>query len=209
MQRARVDVRPWRTTAAHGRAAGALTNRHAPPLPHRGHHEAGDYGEALLTLLEAGQALDGPLAGAAAAPALRGALQRHYLETLQRLDGALRRCCGAFSAEAYSKARARRGCLRDGRRCCPLPGGCLAPHLASDRRALLPQPPQLLEGYLLQGAPPPALAAKVAAAFSECLHDAAMRVVRRGEWGHLAGGRWRATGCGCRCASDAFVGCTH
>ncbi|KAI8472247.1 MAG: hypothetical protein J3K34DRAFT_519870 [Monoraphidium minutum] len=37
---------------------------------------------------------------------------------------------------------------------------------------------KLLEGYLLQGIPPPALASKVLTAFKEAMHDAAVRVVR-------------------------------
>lgn len=69
----------------------------------RQHHEAGDYGEAILAIMEAGQALEGPLAGLSSVPALREGLTRHYYDTLQRLDGGLLRCCGGFCAEGYSK----------------------------------------------------------------------------------------------------------
>jgi hypothetical protein len=82
------------------------TFRHPPSA--RRHHEAGEFGEAILQCAEAFQLLDGPLVGLTAAPQLRARAQRHYLDSLQCLDAALLRCCAAFSAEGYSKVRRAR-----------------------------------------------------------------------------------------------------
>jgi hypothetical protein len=88
---------------------------HAPCAPHtlhaslsfRSYQESGEFGEAILQCAECHQQLDagGPLAQLRAAPELRALVQRHYYDTLARLDAALQRCCAEFSAEGYSKVR--------------------------------------------------------------------------------------------------------
>lgn len=72
--------------------------------PPRQYQEEGEFGEAILQCVETYQQLEaGPLAALRVAPELRSLVQRHYFDTLSRLDAALRRCCASFSAEGYSK----------------------------------------------------------------------------------------------------------
>lgn len=93
---------------------------HPPNTACRQYQEDGEFGEAILQCVECYQMLDagGALSGLNVAPELRAMVQRHYYDTLQRLDVALQRCCGAFSAEGYSKVRGgRRGCNGDAAWC--------------------------------------------------------------------------------------------
>jgi hypothetical protein len=173
-------------------------SRSTTPGRVRRYLEAGEYGEAILQCAEAFQLLEGPLTGLTVAPQLQARVQRHYFDSLQRLDAALLRCCSAFSAEGYSKVQSTRtGTERDAawppielRRPGKAPGLTqqLCAHASFSKAGgamltgvhpVLAGPScQVLEGYLLQGIAPAALAAKVVAAFKDAVHDAAIRVVR-------------------------------
>ena len=72
--------------------------------PRRQYQEEGEFGEAILQCVETYQQLEsGTLASLRVAPELRSLVQRHYYDTLSRLDTALQRCSASFGAEAYSK----------------------------------------------------------------------------------------------------------
>jgi hypothetical protein len=69
-------------------------------------HEGGEFGEATHQCHECYQLVERQLAALAVAPALRGLVERHYYDTLMKLDAALQRSCLAFGADAYTKVRA-------------------------------------------------------------------------------------------------------
>lgn len=64
--------------------------------------ESSDHGAAILLCVECFQGVDS-LAGYRVAEELKGTVQRLYVDTLQRLDGALQNVCASFEPQEYSK----------------------------------------------------------------------------------------------------------